>query len=481
MKSVKTLYAVVLALLLASGVVSCKKDKDSDDTFVYTTSTSSTLVSSFALVANSDVMANLDSVYFTIDPERGLIYNADSLPVGTDVSALKVTVGFKSAVSQAVFSVTDANQSRTEYEYTSTSSDAMDFRYGVRLTVTSSDGACVKDYEVKVNVHQIEPDSLVWPMSARRNLPGATDVNYALGIAMQEGRYWCLLHNQDGYVMSQAATPAGPWTTTKIGGDFAADASTLSATEQALWVLGGDGRLLTSADGLSWAATDVQWTSLIGIYQDRVLGLVPGEDGTLLFDEYPRRSDFTPTGVPADFPVKRFSQLVTVTGSWAVAPQAVLVGGVQADGAPSAATWAFDGATWAKINSPSSVLPPLDGPTLLSYYTHVMDTQTLKVSRRVTWLVLGGHLKDGTANTTTYVSNNQGITWLKGASSLAQAPSMPSLYCARAWVYDATLSQDGVQWQCPYIYIAGGLDFDGFLHNDIWQGVLPRMTFKPLK
>ena len=481
MKIERTLYAVLLALLLTSSFASCNKSKDSDDTCVYTTSTSSTLVSSFALQANTEVMAHLDSVYFTIDPERGVIYNADSLPVGTNVSALKVTVGFKSAVSKAVFSVLDANQTRTEYEYTSTSSEAMDFRYGVRLTVTSTDGASVKDYVVKVNVHKIEPDSLVWPASARRNLPGATDDNYNLGTATYSGRYWCLLHNQAGYVMSHAATPTGPWTTAAPGGDFAADVTTLSATDEALWVLGSDGRLLTSADGLSWTPADVQWKGIIGTYQNRLLGFLAGDNGTLLFDEYPRRDDFTPTAVPADFPVKRFSQMLTVTGSWSVAPQAVLVGGVKADGTPSAATWSFDGNTWATINSTQSAMPALDGPTLLSYYTHVIDENTLVVSRRVTWLVLGGRLKDGTANTTTYVSNNQGITWLKGASSLAQSPAMPSLYCARAWVHNATLSQGNVQWECPYIYIVGGLNGDGRLYNNIWQGVLPRMTFKPLK
>ncbi|MBR6283479.1 MAG: hypothetical protein IKR25_04195 [Muribaculaceae bacterium] len=481
MNNARTIYALLLAVLLA-GSVSCKKDKESNDSYVYTTSTSSTLVSSFALQANSDVMDGLDSVFFTIDPERNVIYNADSLPVGTNISSLKVTMGFRSTVSKALFRVQDANRVITEYEYKSTSSDTLDFRYGVTLTITSADGLAVKVYDVKVNVHQVEPDSLVWPLSARRNLPGAADDNYALGTAAFNGQYWCLLHNKTGYAMSHAATPMEPWTTTTLGSGFTPQPATLAATSTALWVLDDAGQLLTSSDGVAWAAVSgVKWANLIGNYENRLLGLVAGADGTLQYDEYPRRDGYTPMPIDASFPVKGFSQLLTTTGAWAVAPQAVLVGGLKADGKPSNLAWAYDGEHWAVISSSSSALPALEAPTLISYFTHTINTANLKVSRRESWLVMGGRLKDGTISTDTYVSNNHGITWARGASSLKQSPVMPPFYGARAIVYNQPMAQGAVHWECPYIYIFGGYDSQGKLLNNIWQGVLPRMTFKPLK
>lgn len=483
MSNIKTLYALLLAGVLASGLMSCnKKDGDSNDSYVYTTSTSSALVREFELQANAEVMAGLDSVFFTIDPERGLIYNADSLPVGTDVSALKVTVSFRSPVSKAVFSVLDEHNVSTEYTYTSSMSDALDFRHGVTLTVTSTDGLRVMAYNVKVNVHKTEPDSLVWPTSARRNLPGAADDNYAVGSTSMSGdQYWCLLHHQGGYTMSHAGSPAGPWSSTKLADDFAADATTLTASAGELFVLGTDGQLLTSTDGLTWTAVaGARWSAIIGNYETRLLGLATGSDGKTRFVEHPAREGYEPAEVAADFPVKRFSQLLTVGSDWAVAPQAILVGGLKADGTPSSATWAYDGQHWAKINSSQSLLPALEGPTLLSYYTHTLNTTNQRVSRRVSWLVMGGRRADGTLNTTTYVSNNQGITWARGASSLSQSTEMPPFYCAQALVYEATLAQGAVQWQCPYIYLVGGLDSQGQLLNSIWQGVLPRMTFVPL-
>ena len=78
-----------IAVLLSSlaSFTSCNKDNDNDDSYSYSSSTQTTLVTGFALQADAKVLSNLDSVHFTVDFDRGLIYNADSLPKGTDISA----------------------------------------------------------------------------------------------------------------------------------------------------------------------------------------------------------------------------------------------------------------------------------------------------------------------------------------------------------------------------------------------------------
>lgn len=35
-------------------------------------------------------------------------------------------------------------------------------------------------------------------------------------------------------------------------------------------------------------------------------------------------------------------------------------------------------------------------------------------------------------------------------------------------------------WECPYIYLIGGVNEYGELNNNIWRGVINRFTFKPL-
>lgn len=76
------LYLMVF-LLLATTVASCnKKDEPttSTESNYSSYSYSTTLVSAFSLKANTKIAVGLDSVTFAIDQERGLIYNADSLP-----------------------------------------------------------------------------------------------------------------------------------------------------------------------------------------------------------------------------------------------------------------------------------------------------------------------------------------------------------------------------------------------------------------
>ena len=85
----KKILLYVSALLAACTLITSCLGNDNNSTYLYAaTSTSNSLVREFKLRADENMLAHLDSVYFTIDPERGIIYNADSLPLGTDVSRL---------------------------------------------------------------------------------------------------------------------------------------------------------------------------------------------------------------------------------------------------------------------------------------------------------------------------------------------------------------------------------------------------------
>ena len=114
------LLLVCAAVMLAT---SCKKNDDdtSSSTTVYSNSRTTTQVMKFYIKANADVMENLDSVFFTIDPDRSIIYNADSLPVNTKVTGLVPSVTFASSVRSVVFSVTGGTARKdTTFTYRST-------------------------------------------------------------------------------------------------------------------------------------------------------------------------------------------------------------------------------------------------------------------------------------------------------------------------------------------------------------------------
>ena len=77
MKKQKIYFFLCIAALFLSGI-SCNSTED--DVISYTVS-ESVRVSGFSLAANDSVLAHLDTIFFTIDLNKGQIYNADSLPV----------------------------------------------------------------------------------------------------------------------------------------------------------------------------------------------------------------------------------------------------------------------------------------------------------------------------------------------------------------------------------------------------------------
>lgn len=492
------LYLVLAMAVMVSSLpalVSCNKDKDDDDTYTYSTSTQTTLVTKFALQADGNVLANLDSVYFTVDYDRGLIYNADSLPVGTDISALKVTIQFMNAVSSAVFSITDAEeQADTTINYSTSSTRSIDFTGKTLLTVTSADESQVKEYEVKVLVHKVNPDSLVWPLSWHSNLPGYKNESQQHKAVMLNDSY--LIMTCDGAECSllTALTPNQvTWDREVVELPFDPDVNTLVSSGEALYMLDVDGMLYTSVDGREWTSCGVKWHSLIGCYDDRALGVIRGSDGGYYHDEFPHSDDFVVTAVEDGFPVSHASGMVEVSNGWSQSQQAMIVGGFDSKGDVLNSVWGFDGKNWGKINSShGTALPGLCDATLFSYYTYKALKGVRRYGLQNTWFIMGGRLADGSLNSTIYLSNSQGVTWVSGDTTYFQPSYMPEFYGAQAFVHNETMTVGGANylprriqslsatWECPYLYLFGGYNEEDDLLNDVWRGVYIRLTNTPI-
>lgn len=487
----KAIIYTLLSAFMSMVLVACDKESEnSSQTVVYGTSTSSAMLSSFKLKPNNKVLAHLDSVRFTIDQKNRLIYNADSLPMGTDVTKLTTSVTFASTVSKSQYVISDGTRIKDEttIDYSDTSTDSIDFTGKVTLNVTSHDGTKVMSYRVKVNVHQVQPDSIQFPLSARRDLPAAADENYALGMAQLNGMFYCMVKNSNGSYVGEAATPAGKWSTEKVALPFTPVEGTLTASSEALYVLDTDGNLYTSQDAREWNATGVVWKALLGGYDNRVLGIT-SVDGVNFSDEYPHRADFKSTALPAKFPVTGFSQLAVANNDWSLNPIAIMVGGRDADGVLSNASWGYDGKSWAQLNAQGTdALPALEGVTLATYYTYDVSAYNQSATPKTTWVVMGGRTVGGVFNTTTYVSRNLGITWTKGASGIQLPNYMPHFAGALGFVCSETtslkaparVSKPITEWDVYCLYLVGGTGSNGQLLNNVWKGTIERMLFKPI-
>ncbi len=482
---------VLVGLLVASVFASCKHDNQ-EDTINNVSSSSSTLISAFSLGKNNKVLYNLDSVHFAINQDQGLIYNADSLPVRTDVSHLTVNVTFPTTVSKAEFHVTGGKVMKdTTINYTSSTKDSIDFTGHVDLVVTANDNKTTRTYNIKVNVHEQEPDTLFWDKASRRDLPGVYGTVIAEKMVQQGSSYIALVQQGAGFTISTASSPGqGTWTKTASSVPFTPVVKSFAATQDAIYLLDIAGELYRSTDmGSSWVDCGIAWYSILGGYGDKLLGVI-NDSGVYKHDEYPRSAGFALKELENNFPIAGASPLVKASNEWVAAQQSFVVGGFTKTGELTSATWGYDGTTWAELSNSSttsSTLPGIQEPVIVPYYSYQVDTVSIKATKRVTWLLMGGRLGDGSLNKVTYVSYNQGISWTAGASTLQLPSYIAPFYKAQAFVTvesrtkaKTLVAQPVTSWDCPYIYLVGGVNASGEVYNNIWKGVINRLSFKPV-
>ena len=487
-----------IALTVALCLMSCSKDKDSStpDVQYDVYSTTSTLVSTFALKPNTKILANLDSVKFTIDQERGVIYNADSLPRGTRINALLVQLTCASTVATKQFVIKNGEHlGDTTITYNSSRNDSIDFTGDVTLRITSGDKEHVRDYKVKVNVHKQDVDTITWNTSRRRDLPNVESTLKASKTVVQNDDFLCLVDDNGTYVLSQSSDPqAGTWNKKVLTLPFTPQIKSFTATEDELFLLDVNGQLFKSDDmGTNWLDCGVAWRSIIGAYgDDRLLGVAQDADGNFVHAEYVQGVNLLGDEIEGNFPIEGMSALVMANNQWTSSQQAMFVGGVLPDGTLINWVWGFDGKNWAPINN-DEVLPKVREAAFFPYYTMVKRATGATYDKRVSWLVMGGKLSDGSLNTISYISRNQGINWKVGEMGVQQPDHMPAFYGAQVYTYDRMQNANHVlmaynpgqvtpvtEWNCPYIYLFGGYSIADTPLNSIWEGVLTGLTFKPV-
>lgn len=501
------LLSILAAGLLASTSMftSCNDDGGGDDAEVIY---GSTQVKSFKLKADAKVLSGLDSVFFSIDLVKAQIFNADSLPYGTKVNKLVLQLS-TDACSKVELNVPRKNAADTVINYLTNSTDSIDFSNGpVRLHLVSFDGKAERDYTIRVNVHNMVPDSLYWNELAMRDLPSDLSAIRMQKSVKMGDNVFCLTSNGLHYNIAVTGNPYNDnWEIKNVDFGFVPDVKSLSATDNSLYILGTDGKLYASADGTVWTPTSETWYSIYGGYGDRLLGVKAVGDGYAQVS-YPAGNE---TSAPADFPVKSTSALCRLTSRWTTQPQVVMLGGHTATGELTNSVWGYDGKQWAKI---SDKFPKAIANADMFDY-RMAQTDTLSwVSKEVSVLVAMCGEDAAGLNGKVYVSRNSGLDWKEG-DQLVQLPSyiLPrsgaqtivvnktateSRASSRQWkqyrpmplprwweLADNDIASRAVapitQWEVPYIYLFGGYDEVGNLYDSVWRGVINRLSFKPLQ
>lgn len=494
-------FAVGLAGL--ASLASC----NSDD--VYETDPldfSGVAVKGFSLKADKDVLNNLDSVFFSIDLVSAQIYNADSLPYGTKTDKLMVEIT-SDAVSEMhlIFQGEDGEQ---EIDYIGSSNAEIDFSRGpVRLHLVSGDGQNTRDYTIKVNVHNMVPDSLYWASVNRAQIPGSLSAPAVQRSVRFADKAYCLTASSSAdYCMAVSDNLYdNVWTSSPVSFGEAVNVRSLSATSSSLYILTASGRLLVSADGMSWSDTGEVWTSITAPYADRLLG-VKTVGTRYVHAEYPA-SSADDTELEDGFPLSGNAGAIVVDSKWSATSQVLTVGGRDKNGALTGDTWAFDGSAWACIGSR---LPAGEGYAVAQYTVCETDTVTWRVKESSVLLAIGGRKADGVSRDV-YISRDLGLNWSKAFEELLLPEYIPALYDADMLVFDTMLPHESsatargwmempvktplalqsvplsravapiTSWECPFLYLIGGIKADGSLQPYMWRGAVNHFRFRPLQ
>lgn len=515
MKVSKILFSLLSVFFIL--FISCN-DAEDEDVPLYS-SYSNTMVKSFYLSDDTaSIVDNLSKRFFTIDLVSGNIYNADSLPYGTDISRLVANMEFSSPSKVEIYikgKDDSGNEKTTTINYLESPSDSIDFSGGrgsVTMTVVAADGTTQRDYVIDVRVHQVKADSLIWENLSGSGLPASDAV--AQKTLMKDGSVYCFTENEPGeYSLFKTATLGqGNWQKGTISGISDLDINSIIVSPEGFFALVGTSdskTLVSSSDGVNWSpvAGSSAFYSLIGMYESTLLGIV--KDGSAYkYASYPQQGELT--AVPADFPVSGFSNTVSYKSDWGTS-QIVFVGGRLSDGHSfSNSVWGFDGENWVSLNNVNggaggAPITPREGAMFFTYYTYKYHSSLDYYTELLTYFIIGG--SDGTkVLNDIYTTTDLGGFWTKAedGSSLSLPKDIKGRAFASAVVCEESLDirSSQMSWNLlespviptgmrrytkalttepvPFIYMFGGVDENGDLYDEVWRGVITRLTFEPI-
>mgnify|MGYP003769126333 CR=1 FL=1 len=452
--------SIILFLMgcLSATLFSCLGSSGSDEV----SNSPNCQIQTFTL--SSDSVSGLSSVKFTIDQLSGEIYNLDSMPYGT---TFKHKIVCKITYASATVSGIQATYIAKDSTFWWNGSDSLDFTQPVKFVVHSHDGVSTKAYVAHVNIHQVQPDTLIWSQRAENIVSEAVSSQKVM-VAQYEGAEHYFMYvtpaTGSGYHLYHSLVSApDSWQQITLSGLPTSGVRMSQITEfrGAFYVPTTSGILYRSTDGINWSKVDgapsVKY--ILGCLAETpsastTLAAIADVNGTLTFCSMNSSSAWT-TGeaVPDGFPIVGFG---TKGYTAMYHDYLMVVAGKDKSSQLLNTTWGTnDGREWIKYTDDK-----------LTFFT---VREGVTVARYDSMLyMIGGFLSDGTADKKIYTSHDNGVNWAVIDSMVV----LPDAYKARAY---ASVKVDPSQ----YIYIIGGKTSSSANDlKDIWYGRINRLGFK---
>lgn len=181
----------------------------------------------------------------TIDQRTCVIENRDSLPYGSQLSAVLCTITFDG-------SVLTYREKGAEGWLAYNATDSLDLTKTLELRLTSNDNESSRTYTFKVNVHQQEGDSLYWNKCEGEveQLVGMTDIK----AFVLHDKLMALGKKASGIVLAERSGIEAQGTWEELATDLPseADVQTLRQQESMLCLSTSDGRIFSSVNAREW-------------------------------------------------------------------------------------------------------------------------------------------------------------------------------------------------------------------------------------
>lgn len=387
-----------------------------------------------------DSFPDIKNYKFYIDNFAHTIWNEDSFPFATEVDSLYPCLTVSTS-NDKIYINGEAWKQKTRVDW----SDCP-----ISLQNTSADGDHSITYQVYVNVHQQDPDSLQMKRISQ-DLP-----SYSPSWKMIDrgGEYFAFGLLEDSTLSVNRSSDGRAW----ADAGSASGLSGLAVPAGLCWYkdryfLSTDNfKLYASDDLLNWQAVSdtTEVRCLFGVLEgrkylseDALLGIVD-KGGKPYFARY--ESSWTlGDSVPADFPISGFAVCFgkTVTD---VAFLTVMTG-LNAAGELSQTTWStMDGLYWVCLSDQLDGISPRKGASVF-YYDNTL-------------YLYGGEDAEGHCDPTLYCSSSHGLSW-KSAPSKDQFKELPE-----GLAYQQVLADE------EHIRIFGG---NG--STEVWEAFINRMLF----
>jgi hypothetical protein len=429
-----------------------------DDLDVAEWNLSNCQIASFSLACDS--ISGLSDVKFTIDQVNGLIFNKDSMPYGTKLD-FKVICTLTYVIGGATS--TEVHQKATDAKAYWNGTDSLDFSDDVIFYVISYNGKESKTYTAKLNVHQQDPNVMVWSHDpVPLPVSGASDRK----VIVYEDSYRMYVKGASGYELHQSpVSDANSWTKISLTGlsDKVFTLSQMVEYEGELYLPSSDGALYRSADGQDWAKVEgaPEIVALLGtvnagkvVVRPSALGAIVKDEGVWRFSVMDASSQWRKgSETPGEFPVVGFASNAYEKMYY---NHLTIVAGKDRNGALSNKGWdTMDGLNWICLtDSGKDYFSQREGVMLADYDGKLYLIGGIDASSQ--------GLKD------IYTSVDKGVSWAL-ADSLT---FLPEAYQGRGY---ASIQVDNDH----YVLLFGGKESAGvYMSDELWCGRINRLGYK---